>query len=112
MKIFLDDQWFLPERYPGDGWCCAQTVQQAKELLDCFRGSVTHLSLDGDLGDEQIEQGPDLVIWLCEQFYTECNDFWPTESLTVHSRNPAKREAMLSYAENRLYNPRPEIVQR
>lgn len=110
MKIFLDDQWFLSGRYPGDDWHCVQTVQQAKELLIGFRGSVTCVSLDGDLGDDQIEQGPDLVLWLCEQFYTEGNDFWPTESLTVHSRNPAKREAMLSYAENRLYNPRPGIV--
>ncbi len=110
MKVFLDDQWPLPGRYPGDGWHCVSTVAQAKEILCYFRGRITHLSLDGDLGDDQIEQGPDLVLWLCEQFYADGNDFWPIESLTVHSRNPAKRDAMLAYARNLSYNPRTHIV--
>lgn len=111
MKIFVDDQWEYPDRYPGDGWLCVRTFREAVEALMTHRGKVSHLSLDSDLGDVGTQGGPAIVEWMAEMWFTNQVDFWPTESLTLHTRNSVGRETMKAYALNPNYNPRPEIYQ-
>lgn len=110
VKIFLDDQWDLPDRYPGDEWTCVRTVQEARALLRFYAGKVTHLSLDSDLGATDGLEGPDLTAWLAQVYFLEGNDFWPTESITIHSRNSQGRKLMELDITNPRYNPRPEIL--
>lgn len=111
MKIFLDDQWELPDRYPGKDWVCVRCVSDALALLRANKGGVTHLSLDGDLGEQPDElQGPNLTEALAELYFTFGEDCWPTELLQFHSRNPVKITAMRADSKNSQYNPRPWIV--
>lgn len=107
MKLFVDDQWDLPDRFPGEGWTCVRTAEEAIGLLYLNKGKVTHLSLDADLGEGKA-QGGDAVAFLAEQWFRDLQDFYPTEELTIRSRNPVERkwfqQALLRW------NPRPEIV--
>ena len=83
VRLFLDDQWDLPDRYPGSGWTCVRTVQEAQAILRFYRGRVTHLSLDSDLGAPDGLEGPDLTAWLSAEYFVDGNDFWPTAAATV-----------------------------
>ena len=107
MKLFVDDEWDLPGRYPGDDWVCVPTMRKAQFLLAAHQGKVTHLSLDHDLGLG--EHGTELTFWLSEEWFLNARDFWPTESCTIHSRNPVGRRLMRADILNPRYNPRPEI---
>lgn len=112
MRLFLDDESQLPGRNPGPGWVCVGTVVEAKLYLQEFKGQVTHLSLDSDLGTGiDDNDGPSLTYWLSEQWFVNGEDFWPTESCTIHSRNPNGRARMRADILNPRYNPRPEIFQ-
>jgi hypothetical protein len=113
MKIFLDDQWELPGRNPGEGWVCVRTAKECVDLLQQNQGRVTHLSLDSDLGFEYpdvrdygdfiIGEGPDVTMWLAMNT-ARFVDFWPTEFITIHSRNSQGRAKMES--DIRRYCPR------
>lgn len=117
MKIFLDDQWDLPGRNPGDGWVCVRTARECVDLLRANIGNVTHLSLDSDLGFKYPEnpeygeviigEGPDVTAWLAMNVI-EGIDFWPTEVITIHSRNSQGRAKMES--DIRRYCPRDIYV--
>lgn len=94
MKVFLDDEWEQPDRYPGDSWICVRTVEDARFLLVRNRGKVTHLSLDHDLGTGEFE-GHHLTRWLLESLNEEPSlDFYPTEEISIHSQNPVGKAAM------------------
>ena len=109
-KVFLDDEFLLPDRYPGDDWILFSRASDAIWFLELNPGQVTHLSLDSDLGTGNAEsEGPAVTAWLSEQWFLHRKDFWPTESCKIHSRNPNGRAKMQSDILNPRYNPRPEI---
>lgn len=81
MKLWLDDIREAPK-----GWVWAKTITEAQEYLKT--GTVTHASLDNDLGDTAIPEGRKLVLWMAE------NDIWPSESCVVHSMNVVARQYM------------------
>lgn len=109
MKLFMDDQWELPDRYRGTEWTYARTVEEAMGLLRANKGKVTHLSLDSDLGEGNLE-GPALTAWLSEEYFANGEDFWPTEEIHIHSRNSQGRKKMCLDINNPRYNPRPEML--
>ena len=85
MKVFLDDERETPE-----GWFRVYTPEQAIGLLEV--GMVTHISLDHDLGSDDIfGTGYDVVLWVEEQVAT--NNFVPPRML-VHSSNASACEKM------------------
>ena len=85
MKVYLDD-----ERIAPDGWVQVRWPDEAIKLLQT--GSVTHLSLDHDLGDDQRGTGYDVLLWIENE--VALNKFTPPESIAVHSANPAGRKRM------------------
>lgn len=109
VQVFLDDQWDLSDRYPGSGWTCVRTVQEAKALLQFYQGRVTRLSLDSDLGAPDGLEGPDLTAWLSEMYFLEGQDFWPSGVVSIHSRNSQGRAKMEGDIKNPRCNPRPYI---
>lgn len=86
MKVFLDD---LREAPPG--WLRAYWPDEVVSLLRS--GSVTHLSLDHDLGDDVRGTGYDVILWIEKAVVT--TDFKPPE-IMVHSRNSSARLRMLA----------------
>lgn len=90
MKVFLDDC-----RSPPDGWVLVKTVPEAQELLRT--GVVEELSLDNDLGSEELE-GYKLVDWMAE------SGFWPKKKPKVHSMNPVRNAYMRAVIE-RYFTP-------
>lgn len=85
MKVYLDD-----ERETPLGWFRTYTPY---ETINCLKsGRVTELSLDHDLGDdEMIGTGYDVVLWIEEQVHT--NNFVPPK-MKVHSANSSARSKM------------------
>lgn len=88
---------------PNEDWVWARTNDQAIKILEEF--FVTEISLDHDLGLEELEStrentylaggspsgtGYDLVKWMC------ANDTVP-DKVTVHSWNPVGAEKMVKY---------------
>jgi hypothetical protein len=103
MKVFLDD-----ERQTPDGWWRVYTPEQTIGMLES--GLVTHLSLDHDLGEEDLFGcGYDVVLWIEEQVVT--NNFKPPLML-VHSANPSARLKMQSGITQigKLYRERVKIT--
>lgn len=110
MKLFLDDQWEMPDRFPGAGWTFARTVTEAKQILIANQGQVTTMSLDSDLAASDGLEGPDLTAWLSGEFYQHNKDYWPTKAIYLHTRNSQGRSKMRSDITNPRYNPRPHIL--
>jgi hypothetical protein len=90
MNVYLDDNRLGPNS--GDGinvdmgqvgdwydWVIVRSVANVQDLL--VHGLVNDLSLDHDMGDDQLS-GYDLVNWMIESGH------WPNGDITVHSRNP------------------------
>ncbi len=87
MKVFLDDERSTPE-----GWWRTYDPIQTISLLKS--GMVTHLSLDHDLGDDDlIGTGNDVILWIEE--HVAINDFTPP-FISVHSANSSARQKMES----------------
>ncbi|MDQ1831028.1 cyclic-phosphate processing receiver domain-containing protein [Massilia scottii] len=84
MKVYLDD-----ERATPDGWVRVYWPDEAIALL--VGGSVTHISLDHDLGDDTRGTGYDVVLWIEAQVFTA--GFRPP-AMQVHSANASAREKM------------------
>lgn len=63
MKVWLDDL-----RHAPDGWV---RTYNARQTINVIRGgAVTHLSLDHDLGNEEIVgTGYDVMHWLEREFF-------------------------------------------
>lgn len=87
MKVYLDDERIAPE-----GWIQVRWPDEAIKLLQT--GTVSHLSLDHDLGDDQRGTGYDVLIWI-RQEVALCK-FTPPTKIEVHSANPAARKRMLA----------------
>lgn len=84
MKVYLDD-----ERETPVGWVRVYWPGEAIELLKS--GSVTEISLDHDLGDDERGTGYDVLLWLEEQVIV--NGMTPPR-IRVHSANSSAREKM------------------
>ncbi|TWT50970.1 hypothetical protein Pla22_37130 [Rubripirellula amarantea] len=84
MKIYLED-----ERTTPDGWHRVYWPDEAVELLKT--GSVTEISLDHDLGDDDRGTGYDVVLWIEEQ--VALHGFVPP-AMKVHSANVSARTKM------------------
>jgi|ERR1022692_1029267 hypothetical protein len=93
MKVYLDDERIAPE-----GWVQVRWPDETIKLLRT--GTVTHLSLDHDLGDDQRGTGYDVLLWI-EQEVALCQ-FTPPAMIEVHSANPAGRKRMLAAIESIL----------
>jgi hypothetical protein len=86
MKVYLDD-----ERPTPDGWHRVYAPEQAIGMLES--GMVTHISLDHDLGEEDLfGTGYDVVLWMEEQVMTNSNFVPPI--MLVHSANPPAKKRM------------------
>ena len=84
MKVYLDD-----ERLAPDGWQQTRWPEEAIRFLET--GTVTHISLDHDLGDDKHGTGYDVILWIEEAVATR--GFVPPE-ITIHSANTSARLKM------------------
>lgn len=84
MKVYLDD-----ERNTPAGWTRTWVVETTVLLLET-RG-VTHLSLDNDLGEGNLE-GFKVLDWLEEKVYNDPE--FPIPEITIHSANPVAKHRM------------------
>ena len=83
-KVYMDDARETPR-----GWHRTYTVAETIELLRTR--TVTHLSLDNDLGDGQPE-GYKVLDWLEETIYNDRT--FPMPTVSVHSSNASRVEYM------------------
>lgn len=91
LRVWLDD--LLDDRAAPDGWVHVTTAPAAIALV--ATGRVIELSLDHDLGDDEVAgRGVDVVDFLAEQQVVEGRDLWPCDGITIHSANPAGRGHM------------------
>ena len=84
MKVYLDDERTTPKDWHRVYW-----PAEAIELLKT--GDVVEISLDHDLGNDDIGTGYDVVLWIEEVVIT--NNFKPP-IINVHSANSSAREKM------------------
>lgn len=85
LKMFLDDMRPAPE-----GWVLVETPEQAIELIG--RGQVEEISLDHDLGLDDMRTGYTVLLWIEEQV-SRHNDFVPPK-IHLHTMNPVGRIRM------------------
>ena len=86
MKVYLDDLRPTPA-----GWIHAYWPDEVIALLKT--GSVSEISLDHDLGNDERGTGYDVILWIEEAVATEA--FIPPK-IRVHSANSAARAKMES----------------
>jgi hypothetical protein len=85
MKVFLDD-----ERTTPDGWWRTYTPDQTIAMLES--DMVTHLSLDHDLGEDNLTgTGYDVILWIEEMVVM--GGFKPPR-IFIHTANPSARLKM------------------
>ncbi len=85
MKVYLDDVRPAP-----DGWVLVRTAREAIAALAA--GGVTHISLDHDLGDDQLfGTGYDVACWIEEA--VALRGYVPPE-IAIYSANVVGRERM------------------
>ena len=95
MKVWLDDlRDPLYHCLDGTGWVWVKTVEEVIALLQTNK--VTHLSLDNDLGLDQLE-GHVIIEWMIN------NDIWPIEEVWVHSQNIVRSKFMKEDIERYFY---------
>lgn len=88
MKIYLDDERTTPE-----GFVRTFTPTETIDLLSNHEGSISLLSLDHDLGDDEgIGTGYDVVLWIEEQVVE--NGYTAPDNIVVHSANSSARVKM------------------
>ena len=91
LRVWLDDD--LEDRAPGGTWIQVTTAQEAIHMLET--GRVVELSLDHDLGDDQLYgRGVDVVDFLAQQQFLNQRPLWPRDGITLHTANPEGRDAM------------------
>jgi NAD+-processing family protein with receiver domain len=91
LRVWLDD--LLEDRAAPEGWIHVTTAPAAIALLGT--GRVVELSLDHDLGDDDLAgKGVDVVDHIAEQQVLASRDLWPRDGITIHSANPAGRDQM------------------
>jgi hypothetical protein len=92
LRVWLDD--LLDDRASPAGWVHVTTARAAIALID--RGDVVELSLDHDLGDDDVAgKGVHVVDHIAEQQVVAGRDLWPRDGITIHSANAAGRDQMV-----------------
>jgi len=85
MKVYLDDERVTPE-----GWFRVYEPASCIGILET--GMVTEISLDHDLGSDDLHgTGYDVILWIEEQVAN--NNFVPPR-MVVHSSNSSARIKM------------------
>lgn len=84
IKVWLDD-----ERPAPAGWVPVRWPEEAIERLRS--NTVTHISLDHDLGDDARGTGYDVIVWIEQEMRR--SGFRPPH-IAIHSANPAARARM------------------
>lgn len=84
MKIYMDDARETPI-----GWNRTYTVAETIAALNTR--TVTHLSLDNDLGEDQAE-GYKVLDWLEEMVFDDMH--FPLPEVYIHSSNASRVEYM------------------
>jgi len=116
MKLYLDDL-----RNPPDAsWTLARNIREAMRLCQFYKDTITHMSLDHDLGlcfchacafssgEESCLDDSGNPICGCTCHVNEPSGFdflkwvhetgnWPTNPPTVHSANPIGVQRMLHF---------------
>jgi len=87
MKVWLDDIRPMPPEF--DFW--AKTADEAIRIL--ATGTVTEISLDHDLGEDDNGTGYDVAAWIEEGAYFGT---LPILRWSIHSANPVGRRKMVS----------------
>jgi len=101
--VFLDDRRLVPD----ERWTIVRWPKEAIEILKT--GTVTHLSLDHDLGNDKRGKGYDVLLWIEEQVAR--HDFVPPEVMLVHSDNAsAKYKMRLAVAQIRLLHSLKDVL--
>jgi hypothetical protein len=91
LRVWLDD--LLDDRAAPKGWVQVTTAPAAIALLET--GRVVELSLDHDLGDDELAgKGIDVVDHIAERQVVDDRDLWPRDGITIHSANAAGRDQM------------------
>ena len=85
MRVWLDDVRPAPE-----GWVLVKTPEEAIALL--IAGGVDTISLDHDLGLDDVRTGYAVAAWIEEAVATR--GFSPPATIVVHSANPVGRRRM------------------
>ena len=93
MKIYLDDIRVAPIEYVQCRW-----PQEVIKLLET--NDVSEISLDHDLGNDEIGTGYTVLLWIEEQVFTK--SFKPP-IIKIHTSNSSAREKMLK-AVYSIYN--------
>lgn len=92
MRVWLDDD--LEDRPAPAGWMAATTAWACILLLST--GRVVELSLDHDLGDDEVcGRGIDVINWLAEQQEIHGRVLWPGDGITLHTANSSGRDTMV-----------------
>ena len=84
MQIYMDDARDTPR-----GWTRTYTVEETITAL--LTRTVTHLSLDNDLGEGQ-QEGYKVLDWLEETVFNDMH--FPLPEVTIHSSNASRVEYM------------------
>jgi hypothetical protein len=100
MKIFLDDERLCPA-----GYTLFKTAEAVINHLDNYHqaqpgkfvNTVTHLSLDHDLGNN-IPTGYAVLVWLEQKVHDD--PLFPVPEITIHSANPVGRSNMIRALES------------
>lgn len=83
--------WLDDERPAPAGWLAVRWPEEAIERLRS--NTVTHISLDHDLGDDARGTGYDVIVWIEQEMRR--NGFRPPP-IAIHSANPAARARMVA----------------
>ena len=76
MKLFLDDCRGCP-----DGYILARGYEECIRLLSKYKGEISEISLDHDLGE--LRTGYSVCLWIVENEYYE-----GVKKIRLHSANP------------------------
>ena len=89
MKIWLDDH----RRPPDTNWVWVDNSKAVIDMLSRFQ--VSEISLDHDLGDENLYgNGYQVLLWIEEKVFTDTNYVPPI--IQIHTANPVARQKMLA----------------
>jgi hypothetical protein len=102
VKIYLDDDRLTP-----DGWLRAYSYDDAIALLRKYRGRVSHMSFDHDLGaldvlngldalgyDSLAPTGYDVLCWIEHRLVHTGDKKIVPKVMSIHSANPVGRANM------------------
>ncbi len=85
LNIYLDDKRSTPDGYVRAFW-----PSQVITLIEEFE--IDEISLDHDLGDDEIGTGNDVVLYIEEKIYFNRN--WSLPTLKTHTDNSSARDKM------------------